>query len=97
MKYMPKIGEECECTYSAKAVWNECVVVPRGKVVLFLQDGPRVINRDCTFDFRPIKTERDKYMEMVADAICDASLEQLDEKSNVKRIAGIIFDAGLAK
>ena len=62
-----------------------------GWYILEFKSG--MIERYATLDLQPIKTEREQFIEKVADAVCSASIEQLDVKGNVKRIAGILYDA----
>ncbi|MBL4800203.1 MAG: hypothetical protein JKY50_22635 [Oleispira sp.] len=99
--FVPVVGECCESLNSCLAhpEWQEVYICGKTRAGDFVfEDNCGYVDSSITAStkFRPIKTEREKFMGKVAEAICGATVAQLDEKSNAKRIAGIIFDAGLA-
>lgn len=99
-KFIPEAGQWCEVLESGK--WTRCKILAFNRCDL---DRLQIVVKDHThnaailyeedgIEFRPIKSERDVFIELVAEAICNASIEQLDVKGSTKRIAGILHDAG---
>lgn len=107
-KFIPKVGEWCEilCDYvlcgnhptkvlkGSHVEVKAIVDVGYGDVALIANEhisgtGTIIFSQLC-----PIKSERDVFIYCTSEAICGASIEQLDVKGNIRRIAGILFDAG---
>ena len=89
--YKPVVGEECEAFFDGE--WRNAEALKHHKETQAVAFDFEYCLK-WSLDYRPIKTEREQFIEKVADAVCSASIEQLDVKGNVKRIAGILYEAG---
>lgn len=88
--YKPVVGEECEAFFDGE--WRIAEALKYHKETNAVAFDFEYCLK-WSSDYRPVKTEREQFIEKVADAVCSASIEQLDVKGNVKRIAGILYDA----
>ncbi len=94
-QYQPKIGEECEYTYNRKA-WFITTPLFIGKEVFVFIDtetGREVCATHLGFDFRPIKSERDKAINRLVEVI--ESTKTIS--GNYRHIAESIYDDGFRK
>ena len=90
---MQPTGWHGEVTYGSRAVFNECVILPDGKISL--KFGKDWIIKDFAdwigkgFEFRPLKTEKAKFVERLVLIINDNTTASFTE------ISGVLYDKGL--
>lgn len=91
--YMPEVGDHLECTWGNKATWHECVILLKNRVALLgYLNEVRHMSEMQDIDFRPIQSERDKWI-----AAAEACIEgKTGEPANSHHLA-LLVDAGLAK
>lgn len=69
----PPIGTLCEMTWERKLNWYPCVLLPDGYIASKkLPYAEWVVNKIVEFgdlEFRPIKTEKEKVIEAISDAM----------------------------
>lgn len=92
-KFIPEVGELVETLNSGR--WLKPVVYGTAEYGGCLAKAEGYWYDEYQEErIRPIKSERDLFIGLAAEAICGASIEQLDAKGSTRRIAGILFDAG---
>lgn len=65
---LPPVGWHGEVTWGAKVEWYECVILPRGRVARADRLGEWCalpISEHESIEFRPIKTERERFVDTV--------------------------------
>lgn len=60
---LPPVGSHLEVTFGNKSIWHECVLLPGKKIAIDRYAGWHVMGWQDDFEFRPIKTEREKFVE----------------------------------
>lgn len=91
VKYVPKVGNHLEATWGAKSYWCECVILPKDKIALL---GNLNVVRNMSemedIEFRPIKTDREIFIENAAKIMVDAGDGVINDIS-----LGALYDSGL--
>jgi hypothetical protein len=85
---LPPIGVECECTWGGKVEWARCILSTHGRV--FTSQGIEHLSfyeDDESFEFRPIQTERDKFIEKAYEV-------NYPDWEVSKELLGNLYDAG---
>ena len=68
---LPPVGSHLEVTFGNKSTWHECVVLPGKKIAIDRYAGWHVMGWQDDFEFMPIKTEREKFVERAKDDFKD--------------------------
>jgi hypothetical protein len=92
----PSIGSHLEVTWGNKSMWHECVVLPKNKIAIDRHAGWHVIAWQNDFEFRPIKSDREKAIE----AAMEVALSQAyfgETLSICERFSNGLYDAGLLR
>lgn len=91
---MQPIGWHGEVTYGSRACFNECVILPDRQIALKLGGGWCVNDFDSwvgkNFEFRPLKTEKEKFVERYSEFYNAGPLE-----SSLEEWAESLYDKGL--
>lgn len=93
-KFIPEVGQWCEIVLKNEIREAFYIGLDSDDLPVFEYRNGDMLQEGFDLEFRPIKSERDVFIERAAEAICSASIEQLDVKGSAKRIAGILHDAG---
>lgn len=88
----PPVGWHGQITWGAKVKWYECVILPNGRIARDTQNhdwGIFEIDKHADVQFRPIKSEREKFVDVVL------SLMPLSVNIDAqKAIVRALYDAG---
>jgi hypothetical protein len=87
---LPPIGSHLEVAFGNKSLWHECVVLPSKKIAIDRYAGWHVMAWQDDFEFRPIKTEREKFVERYAETVLS-----IEQKYDSKFIGGILYESGM--
>lgn len=93
-KGLPPVGAHLETTWGYKACWHECVILPKNKIAIDRHGGWHVMDAGRDFEFRSIKSERDKAIETIARYIVNSGTLML---GNGYKMAEFLYDAGYRK
>lgn len=89
--FEPVVGFHGECIWGTKVTWCECVILPEGKLIYKNTNLPidRWIEMDIpeNAEFRPIKSDRELFIEKANNAI-RGDIFTIDDR------LGAMYDAG---
>lgn len=97
---LPPVGTVCEYTLGANAPWYQCeikyVISNDGVVMKRIPCGSEQycgLHHKHPVSFRPIRTERDKAIDEIANVICESNRFGYSDEY----LAGVIYDLVVAK
>lgn len=105
---IPDTGSHLEVTFGNKSIWHECVVLPNKKIAIDRYAGWHVMAWQDDFEFRPLKSYRDKAIEAAIDMLpdscifvdlynCESGELLLGMKEKLESFFGKYYDAGLLR
>jgi hypothetical protein len=86
--FVPEVGFHGECTYAGRTL--ECVVVLKNRVCVFDHGFEVITPITPDLDIRPIKSEREKFVENALKLDCEPHEGMLSRSDFV----GAMYDAG---
>lgn len=92
----PAVGSHLEVTFGNKSIWHECVVLPAKKIAIDRYAGWHVMAWQDDFEFRPLKTERERAIEEISSIAITACGHE-SGLIPCRNIARALYDAGYRK
>ena len=86
---LPAVGSHLEVSWGKKVAWYECVVLPSNRLAIDRYAGWHVVGWRDDYEFRPLKTEKEKFVERLVLIMND------NTNATFTEISGVLYDKDL--